>query len=96
MSGGDTGTKTLSGVMGFRFSGSSVEYESNDSTMISFGGGEGEGEGEGEIHGADQTGDGQIDLSELLRIIQFFNSGGYHVCPLEDPPTEGGLCPGPA
>ncbi len=39
--------------------------------------------------------DWQITLSELLRIIQFFNSGGYYACPGEDPPTEDGYCPGP-
>jgi hypothetical protein len=37
-----------------------------------------------------------IALSELLRIIQFFNSGGYHACPAAIPPTEDGYCPGPA
>jgi len=35
-----------------------------------------------------------IDLSELLRLIQFFNMGGYHPCP-EDPESEDGYCPGP-
>ena len=47
--------------------------------------GEGEGEGEGEgpmctqgpVHTADQDGNNQISLNELLRIIQFFNSGGF-------------------
>jgi len=47
--------------------------------------GEGEGlEGEGHegeeirtIHSADQTGDNVISLSELLRVIQFFNSGSF-------------------
>ncbi len=53
------------------------------------------GEGEGE-HTADQNGDGQISLPELLRVIQFFNSGGYDACPGEVPPTEDGFCPGPA
>ncbi|HNT88501.1 MAG TPA: hypothetical protein PKL84_11615, partial [Candidatus Hydrogenedentes bacterium] len=33
-----------------------------------------------------------IQLSELLRIIQFYNSGGYHACP--DDGTEDGYCPG--
>lgn len=34
-----------------------------------------------------------IDLSELLRLIQFFNSGGYHAC--DDPINgEDGFCPG--
>ncbi len=36
--------------------------------------------------------DWEISLSELLRLIQFFNSGGYHACPGQD--TEDGYCPG--
>ncbi len=32
-----------------------------------------------------------IDLSELLRLIQFYNSGGYHACDT----GEDGFCPGP-
>ena len=35
--------------------------------------------------------DWQIDLSELLRFIQFFNSGHYHACPEQE--TEDGYCP---
>ncbi len=50
-----------------------------------------EGEGETGIHNADQDGDGLISLSELLRVIQFFNSFGYH-CGLD---TEDGYAPGP-
>ena len=40
------------------------------------GGGEGEGEGEGELlyHSADTNEDNAISLSELLRIVQFYNS----------------------
>ena len=38
------------------------------------------------------THDWQINLSELLRVIQFFNSGGYHHCPGEG--TEDGYCVG--
>ncbi len=38
--------------------------------------------------------DFQINLSELLRLIQFFNSGGYYACPGAVPPTEDGYCPG--
>jgi uncharacterized repeat protein (TIGR02543 family) len=38
--------------------------------------------------------DWQINLTELLRLIQFFNTGGYHACPDEN--TEDGFCPGPA
>ena len=33
-----------------------------------------------------------ISLSELLRGIQFYNSGGYHYCPLDG--TEDDFCPG--
>lgn len=33
-----------------------------------------------------------ISLSELLRVIQFFNSGGYFPCP--DAASEDGYCPG--
>ncbi|HOQ33590.1 MAG TPA: PASTA domain-containing protein, partial [Candidatus Hydrogenedens sp.] len=53
-----------------------------------------EGEGEGGVpphHSADQDGDGQISLSELLRIIQFFNYGAYHC----DSFGEDGYAPGP-
>lgn len=35
-----------------------------------------------------------ISLSELLRLVQFFNSGAYHACPGMEPPTEDGFCPG--
>jgi len=38
--------------------------------------------------------DWTISLSELLRVIQFYNSGGYHYCPTAG--TEDGFCPGPA
>ncbi len=37
--------------------------------------------------------DWRISLSELLRLIQFYNSGGYYWCP--DEGTEDGCCPGP-
>jgi len=40
--------------------------------------GEGTPEGEMPPHSADQDGNGMIDLGELLRVIQFFNMGGYH------------------
>ncbi len=52
-----------------------------------------EGTVEGEIppHNADQNGDGQINLSELLRVIQFFNFGEYHC----DAGSEDGYAPGP-
>ncbi len=38
--------------------------------------------------------DWQVSLSELLRLIQFFNSGGYTFCPSDG--TEDGYCPGPS
>ena len=34
----------------------------------------------------------QINLNELLRLIQFYNTPGYHSCP--DDGTEDGFCPG--
>jgi hypothetical protein len=36
--------------------------------------------------------DWQINLTELLRLIQFFNMRGYHACPADG--TEDGYCPG--
>ena len=33
-----------------------------------------------------------IDLSELLRLIQFYNVGGYYRC--DDPLSDEGYCPG--
>lgn len=41
-----------------------------------------------------QVQDWVISLSELLRVIQFYNSLGYHYCPLDA--TEDGFCPGAA
>ncbi len=56
--------------------------------------GQPEGDGEGSIvemfHSADQDGDNLISLSELLRVIQFFNSDGYHC----DAAGEDGFNPG--
>jgi len=57
---------------------------------------EGEGSSEGEIpteHSADQNGDNRIQLSELLRVIQLFNSGGYH-CAVAPETSEDGYVPG--
>jgi len=51
---------------------------------------EGTTEGEMPPHSADQDGNWKINLSELLRVIQFFNSGGYH-CEAD---TEDGYAPG--
>ncbi|MBP8129913.1 MAG: hypothetical protein KA184_10085 [Candidatus Hydrogenedentes bacterium] len=57
--------------------------------------GEGEGEGEGGPptgpHSADRDGDWRIAMSELLRVIQFYNAHGYHC----DATTEDGYAPGP-
>jgi hypothetical protein len=53
-----------------------------------------EGEGEGAsttIHSADENGDYRIDISELLRVIQFYNVGSYHCAAL----SEDGFNPGP-
>ncbi len=72
--------------------------------FVAEGDGEGEGEGEGEgavegegegavvdeFHSADQNSDNVINLSELLRVIQFFNSAGYQCADL----TEDGFAPG--
>lgn len=44
-------------------------------------------------HRADQNGDGRINLSELLRVIQFYNSAGYR-CAAPENPTEDGYVPG--
>ncbi len=42
-------------------------------------------------HSVDQDEDNRISVSELLRAIQFFNSGGYHCAD----GTEDGYAPGP-
>lgn len=42
-------------------------------------------------HTADQNGDFSVSLSELLRVIQFFNSDGFHC----DEAGEDGFAPGP-
>lgn len=77
-----------------------VEFFGEKSELVKTGlitvtipGGEGEGEGEGGGHSADQSGDGVIQLGELLRVVQFFNSGGLHCA---EPPssTEDGYVPG--
>ncbi|HOK10318.1 MAG TPA: hypothetical protein PLJ10_11750, partial [Candidatus Hydrogenedens sp.] len=46
-----------------------------------------EGEGEKPPHSGDQNSDWQINLPELLRVIQFFNMGGYH-CALPGEESE--------
>ena len=69
------------------------------------GGLEGEGEGEGQvdvcdqvfpdcgIHSADSDDNWSINLTELLRVIQFFNIKGYH-CVTAPATTEDGYVPG--
>ncbi len=54
---------------------------------------EGSTEGEKPPHSADQNSDWRIDLPELLRVIQFFNYGGYH-CALPGEQSEDGYIPG--
>ncbi len=78
--------------------GLSVACDTAVAVVISLGpviegeGEEGELEGETGCHTADQNCDGLVNLSELLRVIQFFNSGGYHC----ETGTEDGYAPGPA
>lgn len=45
------------------------------------------------LHAADTTQDNQFSLSELLRVIQLFNSGGLH-CATVSSPSEDGYRPG--
>lgn len=57
---------------------------------------DGEGTADGEIpsvHSADQNGDNAISLTELLRVIQFFNMGGFH-CVTPPAVSEDGYLPG--
>ncbi|HPO14932.1 MAG TPA: hypothetical protein PLI09_15930 [Candidatus Hydrogenedentes bacterium] len=51
---------------------------------------EGEGSAEDSWHAADPNHDNQISLSELLRMIQFFNSDGFHC----QAGSEDGYAPG--
>lgn len=58
--------------------------------------GEGLSEGEGAVtasHSGDQNGDGIINLTELLRVIQFFNFRGFH-CATPPEVSEDGYLPG--
>lgn len=43
------------------------------------------------FHTADSTADGAISLTELLRMVQFYNAGGLHC----DPQSDDGYAPGP-
>ena len=59
-------------------------------------GGAQEGQTEGQeytTHSADQNGDGVINLTELLRVIQFFNMRGFHCVTLPES-SEDGFLPG--
>jgi hypothetical protein len=47
----------------------------------------------GNLHRADQSGDCVLDLEELLRLIQLFNSDGYH-CAANAGTTEDGYLTG--
>lgn len=42
-------------------------------------------------HTADQDGDGQVSLSELLRVVQFYDAGGYHCAPTPGETEDGFL-----
>lgn len=53
-----------------------------------------EGGGGMEFHSADQDQNSRISLSELLRAIQFYNSGGLH-CAIPSDSTEDGYMAGP-
>lgn len=55
---------------------------------------EGTEEGTAETHSADQNGDQRISLTELLRVIQFFNVNGF-CCAAPPESTEDGYVPGP-
>jgi hypothetical protein len=51
---------------------------------------------QGEIvapHAADLDANGEISLSELLRVVQFYNVGGFH-CVEPSPESEDGYAPG--
>ncbi len=43
----------------------------------------------------DTTPDNVVDLSELLRVIQFYNAGGHHCVGEEEVESEDGYTPGP-
>lgn len=49
--------------------------------------------GEGAVHTSDRNADLLIQLPELLRVIQFYNSGGFH-CAANPGDTEDGYLPG--
>ena len=66
---------------------------SSDTAQISFLGVSTEGQQDA-FQTADQDHNNMIETSELLRIIQFYNSAGYH-CADTPTDTEDGYVPGP-
>ncbi len=93
--------ETIEGEGGAEGEGETIEGEGGEGEGEGAEGQGGEGEGESGVEGegasespyctADQDHNNQINLSELLRVIQFFNSGGYHC----QSGTEDGFAPGP-
>ncbi|MCC6144766.1 MAG: hypothetical protein IT368_13245, partial [Candidatus Hydrogenedentes bacterium] len=71
----------------------SVSPEDYHNKALMIGGTGGEGEYRGLVHVGDQDGNGRINLTELMRVIQFFNSGGFH-CAASPETTEDGFAPG--
>jgi len=68
-----------------------------DAFVVKIQDGAGEGEGDpcaSEYHTADQDQNNRVDLPELLRVIQFHNSGGFR-CADDPASTEDGYVPGP-
>ncbi len=75
-----------------RGDGSDFDIGAYEFVMRIIGEGEGEGEGGSPVgpHSADRDGDWRTAMSELLRVIQFYNAHGYHC----DATTEDGYAPG--
>lgn len=82
---GATGTKTLSGRALVLIDGVG-EISASASLLVPK-------QGDGPFHTADINLSGTISLSELLRLIQFYNSGGFH-CADFPGDTEDGYVPG--
>jgi len=72
------------------FDGDGLGLSTADGSDFDIGAFEYQGEGDLVFHSADTNRDGAINLSELLRVIQFFNVGGYQ-CAFG---TEDGYAPG--
>ena len=94
-----SGTSTATGFEYFGYRGPNgtdqTVFEWFDETIANDISAEGESEGteEPQLHAADVNGDWIISLDELLRLIQFYNMGGYH-CPGVDEISEDGFIPG--